>query len=269
MPDPVRPTGPPVDLELWYRILPKDGKPPTFQEVDAIGVALRTRLDVYDRPIKVDTVGVDRVVVTVCGTTNPDADRRLITSAGALTVAPLPKDRYGTATAPGRTALPPVGSQIDPSLSPIAPPSRVGLTTAHVDPTTGQRGLAFRLGNQESETFAAYAATHPDEFVAIVLDGTVLATLPIDERTAKGNFVFTGDYTEAESHLLASYLYQDPILFELQPVDDVEILPAVTRVPMAPVVAWRTRRDADRAGLGRRSSVGTGRTAGGRGARRR
>jgi preprotein translocase subunit SecD len=120
-----------------------------------------------------------------------------------------------------------MGSQIDATLAPIAPASGLGLTTAHVDPTSGQRGLAFRLGNQACDAFTAYAATHPDEFVAVVLDGTILATLPIDERMARCHFVFTGDYTEAESHNLASYLYRDPIAFELEPTDDVEI-PAQT-----------------------------------------
>jgi SecD-like export protein len=223
LPDPVRPTKAPVDLLLEYRIQPKDGRlVPTSPELDDIGVALRTRLDTYTRPIKVDIVGM-KVVVTVCGTTNPDADRRLITSSGALTVVPLPTDRYGTAARAGPTALPAAGSPIDTSLEPIAPPSRLGQTTAHIDPTTGRRGLAFRLNNQASEAFTAYAAKHPNEFVAVVLDGTVLATIPIDARTAKGNFVFTGDYTEAESRLLASYLYRDPILFELRPIEDVEI----------------------------------------------
>ena len=73
-----------------------------------------------------------------------------------------------------------------------------------------------------------YAAKHPDEFVAIVLDGIVQATVPIDARTAKGNFVFVGDFTEAESRNLASSLYNEPIPFELSPVEDVE-LPAGAR----------------------------------------
>lgn len=73
-----------------------------------------------------------------------------------------------------------------------------------------------------------YAATHPNEFVAIVLDGVVQATLPIDARTAKGNFVFVGDFTEAESSLLARSLYNEPIPFELVPIEDVE-LPASSR----------------------------------------
>jgi preprotein translocase subunit SecD len=222
MPDPVRPTRAPVDLLLTYRVLPNGSLAPTSQELDDIGVALRTRLDISARPIKVDVVGA-QVVVTVCGTTDPDADRRLITSSGALTVVPLPRDRYGTATQPGPTALPAIGTPLDPTLKPITPPARLGQTTAHVDPVTGQRGLAFRLGNQESETFTAFAAKHPEEFVAVVLDGTVVATIPIDARAAKGNFVFTGDYTEAESRLLASYLYRDPIRFELQPIEDVEL----------------------------------------------
>jgi hypothetical protein len=223
VPDPVRPTEPPVDLMLTYRILPANGREPTSDELNAIGVALRTRLDVSQRPVKVDIVGVNKVVVTVCGTTKPDADRRLITSAGALTVVPLPKERYGTATDPGPTALPAVGGPIDPTLSPVAPPSGLGLTKAHVDPTTGRRGLALRLGNKASDAVAAYAATHRGEFVAVVLDGTVLATMPVDDKVTRGHFVFTGDYTEAESRLLASWLYRDPILFELRPIEDVEL----------------------------------------------
>jgi hypothetical protein len=223
VPDPVRPTEAPVDLMLTYRVLPSNGREPTTEELNAIGVALRTRLDVTARPVKVDIVGLNNVVVTVCGTTTPEADRRLITSAGALTVVPLPKDRFGTATARGPTALPAVGSPIDPALPPIAPPTGLGLTRAHVDPTTGRRGLALLLGNKATETFRAYAANHRGEFVAVVLDGTVLATLPIDDRVASGHFVFTGDYTEAESRLLASYLYRDPILFELRPIEDVEL----------------------------------------------
>jgi SecD-like export protein len=223
LPDPTRPVHAPVDLLLTYDIAPADGRMPTAQDLDDIGVALRTRLNVYERPIKVDFVGLTQVVVTVCATTTPDADRRLISSAGALTVVPLPRERYGTSTHRGPTPLPAVGSEIDPALKPIAPAGGLGLTTAHVDPATGRRGLAFRLGNKASDAFMAYATTHRGEMVAVVLDGVVLATLPIDARTARGNFVFTGDYTEAESHNLASYLYRDPIPFELRPIEDVEL----------------------------------------------
>jgi preprotein translocase subunit SecD len=222
-PDPPRPTKAPVDLQLTLRVLPNAGRAPTAAELDEIGVALRTRLNVYERPVKVDISGVDRVVVTVCRTTTPDEDRRLATTAGALTVVPLPRDRFGTVASPGPEALPAVGSTIDPALQPVAPASGLGLTTAHVDPTTGQRGLAFYLSNTVAETFRSYAAGHRGEFVAIVLDGSVLATLPIDDRTAKGNFVFTGDYTEAESRNLASYLYRDPIPYELRLIEDIEI----------------------------------------------
>jgi preprotein translocase subunit SecD len=221
--DPVRPTQPPVDLQLEYQVIPSNGANPTRKDLDAIGVALRTRLDVSARPVKVDVVGQDRLLVTVCGTTRPDADRRLIIAPGALTVVPLPAADYGTTTIAGGRALPSIGGSIDPALQPVAPAAGLGLTTAHVDPTTGQRGLAFRLGNQASDAFRTYAAAHPREYVAIVLDGVVLATPSIEGATAKGNFVFTGDYTEAETRLLASYLYRDPLPFELRPTSDVEI----------------------------------------------
>jgi hypothetical protein len=225
VPDPIRLTVAPVDLMLTYRVQPTTagGAEPTAADLDAIGVALRTRLDVSRRPIKVDTNGANTVVVTICGSTAPDADRRLVTSHGDLNVVPLPRQQYGTVTAPGLSSLPSVGSQIDPALDPIAPPKGAGLTTAHVDPETGKRGLAFMLNNQASDAFRTYASAHRGEFVAIVLDGIVLATLPIDELTSRAHFVFTGDYTEAETRLMASYLYRDPILFDLRPIEDVEI----------------------------------------------
>jgi preprotein translocase subunit SecD len=203
--------------------MPSNGVSPTSADLDAIGVALRTRLDISNRPVKVDIVGPDRIVVTVCGTKQPDADRRLIAAGGALTVVALPVDAYGTTQHAGAKAPPPVGSPIDPALTPVAPAARLGLTTAHVDPTTGKRGLAFVLSNQAEDTFRAYAKAHPHEYIAIVLDGTVLATLPIEGATAEGRFVFTGDYTEGESHLLARYLYEDPIRFELRPTSDTAV----------------------------------------------
>jgi hypothetical protein len=225
--DPPRPGHAPVDLMLTYDIAPAGGRMPTAADLDQIGVTLRTRLDVYDRPIKVDFIGLTQVVVTICGTTTPDADRRLASSRGALTLVPLPRDRYGSSSAPGPSPLPLVGSKIDATLPPIAPAARAGLTTAHVDPTTGKRGLAFYPENKTADAFRTYAANHRDEFVAVVLDGIVLATLPIDDRTAKAAFVFTGDYTEAESRNMASWLYKDPIPFELQLIEDVEV-PAST-----------------------------------------
>jgi hypothetical protein len=220
--DPIRPSGPPVDLRLEYQVMPANGISPTAADLDEIGVALRTRLDVSTRPVNVDIVGPDRLVVIVCGTTQPDADRRLIVARGAMTVVPLPAADFGTTTKAGRRALPAVGSSIDPALVPVAPAAGLGLTTAHVDPVTGRRGLTFRLGNQATDAFLAYAAGHPGEYVAVVLDGVVLACLPIEGTTAEGSFVFSGDFTEAETRLLATYLYRNPIRFELRPISDVE-----------------------------------------------
>ena len=221
--DPVRPNGPPVDLKLEYQVMPANGTSPSAADLSDIAVSLRYRLDISNRPVKVDQVGTDRLVVTVCGTTRPEADRRLISSAGALTVVPLPATDYGTSTTPGARALPTEGDQIDPALRPIAPASGVGLSTAHVDPTTGRRGLALFPGNPTADAFRAYATTHPGEFVAVALDGIVLAVLPIEGTTATAHFVFTGDYTEAETHLLTSYLSRDPIAFQLRATRDVEV----------------------------------------------
>jgi hypothetical protein len=223
IPDPTRPTRAPVDLRLEYRIIPRNGKVATRSEVDGLTVTLRTRLDVSARRVKVDVVGANTIVVTICRTTTPDADRRLIPSRGALTVVPLPAAKFGSTNMPGPQSLPVVGGKIDEDLAPVAPAASLGLTRAHVDPTTGRRGLAFMLGNAAAGIFRTYAAAHRGEYVAIVLDGRVLAVLSIDDHVANGQFAFTGDYTEAESRLLASMLYRDPLPFELEETVQVEV----------------------------------------------
>jgi hypothetical protein len=220
-PDPHRPTVAPVDLRLEYEVRPDGLRAPTPTEIDQVGVSIRRRLDVSARPVSVTTSG-SRITVIVCDTTRPEADRLLIEARGALIAVALPASDFGTATTPGPRPLPAAGTQVDPSLEPITAPSRAGLTTAHVDPVTGQRGIAFRLGNEASDAFRAYAEQHGGEFVAVVLDGVVLAAVTIDDRLSRGNFVFTGDYTEAESRNLASWLYSDPQPFPLELVDELE-----------------------------------------------
>jgi SecD-like export protein len=223
LPDPVRQGGPPVDLRLEYEVMRSDVRDPTTRDVQDIGVTLRRRLGISTRPVQVAVGQPDKIVVTVCGTTHPQDDRRLIVSKGGLTVVPLPASEYGSTTKVGPKPLPAAGGPIDPELEPVAPPARIGIGKSHVDPTTGRRGVAFGLENHSTDLFVAYAKEHPGEYVAIVLNGTVLATLPVDDKVAVGDFAFTGDYTEAEARLLVDYLYADPLLFELRLVKDLEI----------------------------------------------
>jgi hypothetical protein len=220
VPDPVRPSGPPVDLQLEYRVMSPAGIP---VDLHAIGVTLRTRLDVSARPTDVTVIAPDRLVVTVCDTTHPDEDLALIAAIGAVTVVPLPADDYGSSSKPGRLARPAVGSTIDPALDPIAPPAAMGLTSPHVDPVTGHRGVAFHPRNADADALRAYAEKHLGEYVAVVLDGNVLAVIPIDERVATGRIAFTGDYTEAESRRFARNLYREPLPFPLELVHEVKV----------------------------------------------
>jgi len=220
--DPLRSSGPPVDMQLVYEVMPSNETTPTDSDLGAIAVTLRRRLDVSTRPVDVTVARRGRIVVTVCDTTRAEEDRRRMLATGALTVVPLPASDYGSTAKRRAEALPAVGSSIDPALKPIAPAARVGLSRAHVDPATGRRGVAFVLGNEPTDVFRAYAAAHPGEFVAIVLDGVVLATLPIEGQVAQGTFAFTGDYTEAETRLLAQDLYSDPLPFQLRLLSEAE-----------------------------------------------
>jgi hypothetical protein len=222
VPDPV-PARLPVDLRLEYEVMRSDVRDPTTHDVDEVGVTLRRRLGSGARPARVVVGQPDKIVVTICGTTDPEADRRLIIAKGGVTVVPLPAPEYGTMAKPGSKALPAAGDVIDPGLAPIGPAARIGLGSPHVDPTTGRRGLAFRLENRSEALFVAFAKDHPLEYVALVLDDTVLATLPIVDRVANGVFVFTGDFTEAEARLLVGGLYADPLPFSLRLVEELEV----------------------------------------------
>jgi hypothetical protein len=221
VPDPVPPGGPPVDLQLEYQVMPSNGAIATASDVEDIADTLRSRLDGTVRPVAVTIVGRDRIRVTDCNTTSPEEDRRLILAGGALTVVPLPASEYGVESKPGPKALPTVGGPIDP-LKPIAPASGVSLSKPYVDEATGRRGVAFTLANQADAVFRAYAHVHPGEYVAVVLDGIVLAIVPIDGQVAKGQFSFTGEYTGAESRALAQSLYRDPVTFPLKQIWSVE-----------------------------------------------
>ena len=119
LPDPVRPSGPSVNLQLEYEVMPLDGAIPTAGNVNDIGVSMRVRLDVSYRPIKVDVVKPNRLVVTVCNTTRATTDRRILEANGALTVVPLPASEYGSTATVGVKALPSAGSSIDGALRPI------------------------------------------------------------------------------------------------------------------------------------------------------
>jgi preprotein translocase subunit SecD len=184
---------------------------------------LRVRLDIATRPVRVEVERRYRILVTVCHTTTPEDDRRLLQVGGAVTIVPLPRAQYGSRTSPGPAALPGVGEPVDPALRPLTPAVRLGISRAHVDPGNGRRGVAFRLANEPESVYRAFASGHLGEFVAIVLDGLVMAVLPIEGPTADGVFAFTGDYSEAEARHLAEILQVDPMQASLREIRHVEI----------------------------------------------
>ncbi len=222
-PDPPRPAHAPMDLDLVYRVLPEGGKAPTAMDLSEMAVTLRTRLDVGERAVSVQYQLPDRIEVVVCNTTEPGSDRSLVAAPGRLEIVPLPRQQYGAAGSPGPRTLPRPGDSIDPGLPAVAPAARVGLASPHVDPKTGLWGVAFRLGNAADEAFRTYAKAHPGEYVAVVLDGKVLATLELSGPVADGAIAFTGDYTASEARRFASWLYRDPLPFPLEAETLVEI----------------------------------------------
>jgi hypothetical protein len=223
VPEPVRATREPVHLRLTYAVdLGPNGEITSDKERAEMGVTMRRRLDVAHRQVTVDDVPGGRLVVTSCFTTEPDRDRELTSQPGALTVVPLPSDRYGSDASPGPEGLPAVGGTIDPSLPPIAPADRVD-ASVHVDPATGERGVAFRLANAADAVYRPWAEAHANDWIAVVLDGTVLGVQAVRDHVAEGKFAFTGDYTTAETERLRDVLQAGPLAGRLRLVEDVEI----------------------------------------------
>jgi SecD-like export protein len=215
VPDPVRAAEPAVDMRLTYEAS-TTGDYPSSSELNDIAHTLRVRLDVSNRPLTVTIARRHWIRVTVCNTTQAAADRAWIVARGALTVVPLPVRDYGSTSRRGARSLPKVGASIDSNLQPIAPAARVSPARMHVDPTTGRRGISFMLGNEAAATFRDYATTHKGEYVAIVYDGIVLATMPIAGQALEGKFAFTGDYTEAEARRFAASLYNEPLPVDIK-----------------------------------------------------
>ena len=136
---------------------------------------------------------------------------------------PLPADRYGTDGSSGSEALPAPGDSIDPALPPIAPADRVN-AAAHVDPTTGERGVAFMLGNQAGDV---YPDVGHDPCRRMGRDRPRWPSPrrpgPARHRVAEGRFAFTGDYTTVETERLRDFLQRPPMASPLRLVEDLEV----------------------------------------------
>ncbi|HEX8940272.1 MAG TPA: protein translocase subunit SecD [Candidatus Limnocylindrales bacterium] len=215
-------------LRVEYQALPVQGpngtKNPGSADMSTIRTIIENRVNStgVTEPV-VQTQGSDRVVVEVPGAANAQQIRDLVGQTGDLEFVPLPKDQYGTVSAPGSKSVT-QGAKLDPTLLPTALFNGAALDPSGVQPsydsTTGQRGVSFTLKGDAATKFAQYTTSHVNEFFAIVLDGVVQSAPYIKQPITDGKGVISGSFTTAQMNQLVTILRYGSLPF---PIHEVQV----------------------------------------------
>ena len=213
-------------FRVEYQALPKDGRTPGVSDLATIRDIIERRVNSTGvaEPI-VQTQGGDRVVVELPGVSDPEAIRRLVGQTGRLDFVPLPRERYGTSSAPGPNQAvegQPLPTQELPLFS--------GDQIESSNPTTdqqGQRAVGFVLRGEGARLFSDYTTNHLDEFFAIVLDGVVVSAPRIESPITTGQGIITGGgfggFPAAEMNNLVTILRYGSLPFPVQELSNEQV----------------------------------------------
>ena len=216
-------------LRVEYQAVGVDGKTPTSGDMETIKTIIENRVNStgVSEPL-VQTVGGDRVVVELPGINNPDEVRRLLGQTGRLDFVPLPKEQYGTASAPGPLSAS-QGQPLPSVEKPLFSGDQVASANASTDQTNG-RVVAFTLKPTGSTLFGDYTSQHVGEFFAIVLDGTVVSAPSINSAITGGSGIITGGsggFTAAEVNSLVTVLRYGSLPFPIKEIQYTTISPTL------------------------------------------
>jgi preprotein translocase subunit SecD len=177
--------------------------------------------------IVMQTAGDRRIVAEFPGVTNPEEVVSTLKQTALLEfvdmgTSPLQpgsviKTDFGVtdpAAAATDSATPTPSAPADPAATP-APAETIyhtvmtgaGLNTASV--TRSQSGayqIAFVLKPEASDLFAEYTTSHTKQYLAIVLDKTVISAPIIENPITSGEGVISGNFTQEEAQTLAVQL---------------------------------------------------------------
>ncbi len=197
-------------LKVEYRVAPRGDRTPTLADTEVVKQIIERRVNALgvSEPV-VLTSGEDRIVVEVPGESDTDAVRRLVGQTGLLEFVPLPRERYGTGSAPGpQQAI--EGQPLPTTETPLFGGNELQSANVGSD-ERGRRTVNFVLKSNGAQLFGDYTASHINEYFAIILDGRVVSAPVIQNAIPGGNVQITsgnqiGGFSEPDAKNLVDVL---------------------------------------------------------------
>jgi protein-disulfide isomerase len=246
------------DSSRWatiiYQLTPAIGQQITDAELDSTVAIMRARLSAMSiTTATVEKLLPDRVSVHVVGDVQVDplpgnvmSVRGFLNSTYRLEFVPLPPETYGTSAGAGSVAVPSRGYGLEGSPPALLSGSDVDPSgvAAAIDPGSDGWALTLHFKPQAAATFKSWTETHINEYLAIVMDGTVLAVPYIRAQVSDGAMTVSGVFTEADARWLADVIRIGPLPVPVQEasytasytIDGQNGVPAATSA-VAPIVA--------------------------------
>ncbi len=162
--------------------------------------------------------GKDRIIVALPGVEDPDAAIETLRSTGQLEFVNL-----------GDTPLP-AGSQINTTLGPAPNPvndktyetimtgDKLKNVDVRRDPNTQKPYIAFELTKEGSEIFGDFSGSHIGQYLAIVMDKTILSA-PVIKAKITDSGIIEGNFTLDEAQNLAIQMKYGALPVPLKVVD--------------------------------------------------
>jgi len=250
---------------IIYQLTPAIGQQITAAEFDSTVAIMQARLSAMGiTTATVEKLPPDRVSVHVVGDVQVDpvpgnvmSVRGFLNSTYRLEFVPLPPETYGTSAGAGPVAVPGRGYALEGSLPALLSGSDVDPSgvAAGIDPGSDGWALTVHFKSQAAATFKTWTETHINEYLAIVMDGTVLAAPYIRAQVSDGAMTVSGGFTEADARWLADVMRIGPLPVPVQEasytasyaIDGQNGVPAATvgTVAVAPIVTPSVSTPAD------------------------
>jgi len=170
-PTPPGPTPTPELEPTTYTLCPASGELPAVEENDAAIRVVGARLDAMGVAGKV-SIGTC-LDVSIEGVAGDDALRAVLFGSGLVEVVAVPPDR-AAAVQPGEPPPDDLAVVLDGTMGDIA------------GAAADAGAVEIRLSDAAASRVSTWTTTHPGEALALVLDGGVVGTLPIDGSIGGG-----------------------------------------------------------------------------------
>ncbi|MBL8092970.1 MAG: protein translocase subunit SecD [Anaerolineales bacterium] len=241
-----------LDLQGGLRVLLEADVPAgqalTPEQMDAARGVVERRvngLGVAEPLVQVQ--GDRRIVVEIPGITNPDAAIATLQQTGLLEFVIIPSGQLPPAEGSTILTFCPNPVAIDcgnPSQLPPAATTAItdttatqptyvtlmtgaALTNANVDTTSGTVAISFQLGSQGTTLFATHTTSNVGNYLAIVLDKTVISAPVINSPITGGTGLISGQFDLESANRLALQLKYGSLPVPLKVAQQSEVGPTL------------------------------------------